>query len=72
MQQYIIDRFEGEFAVLEREAGGTFDVPKSELPPCMEGDVLVYDNGIYIVDEEETKRRKEIISEKIRKLFEKG
>ena len=72
MQQFIIDRFEGELAVLEREAGGTFDVLKSELPSCKEGDVLVYDNGIYIVDEEETKRRKEIISEKIRKLFEKG
>ena len=56
MQQFIIDRFEGELAVLEREAGGTFDVLKSELPSC----------------EEETKRRKEIISEKIRKLFEKG
>lgn len=70
MQRFIIDRFEGEFAVLEREAGGTVDVPKSKLPLCREGDVLVYDNDIYIVDEKETQHRKEIISEKMRKLFE--
>lgn len=68
--KYIIDRFEGEFAVLEKEEGGTFDVPKSEIIDAKEGDVVIFDNGIYTVDKEETKKRKELIAEKIKRLFE--
>lgn len=65
MRRFIIDRFEGEFAVLEKEEGGTFDVPKSEIIDAKEGDVVIFDNGIYTVDKEETKKRKELIAEKI-------
>ena len=67
--KYVIDRFEGEFAVLEKEEGGTFDVPKSELGDAKEGDVVLLDDGVYIVDAEETRKRKEMIAEKMRKLF---
>ena len=69
MKKFIIDRFEGEFAVLEKEEGGTFDVPKSELGDAKEGDVVLLDDGVYIVDAEETQKRKKLISEKMRKLF---
>lgn len=71
MKKFIVDRFEEEYAVLEKEEGGTVDVLKSELPEVREGDVLTYENGIYTVDCEETQKRKELIREKMRKLFEK-
>lgn len=70
MEKYIIDRFEGEYAVLEKAKGGTTDIPKSELPDVSEGDIVIFEDGTYRVDEEETKKRKELIAEKMRKLFE--
>ncbi|WP_227765460.1 DUF3006 domain-containing protein [Zhaonella formicivorans] len=37
---YVVDRFEGEFAVVSFE-GGTFNLPSELLPPgSKEGDVL--------------------------------
>ncbi len=71
MEKYIVDRFEGDFAVLEKESGGTIDVPKKNIPDAKEGDVLILVNGIYKVSLEETQIRKELIAEKMRKLFEK-
>ncbi len=71
MKKFIVDRFEEEYAVLEKEEGGTIDVLKSELPEVKEGDLLIYENGFYTVDYEETQKRKELIQEKMRKLFEK-
>ena len=38
---WIVDRFEGDHAVLEREDGTTFHLARSVLPPtAREGDVL--------------------------------
>lgn len=67
--KYIVDRFEGEFAVLEKEEGGTIDVPRSEIPKAKEGDVVLFENGAYSIDAEETKKRKALIEEKMKKLF---
>ena len=72
MERYIIDRFEGDYAVLEKEEGGTIDVLKSDLPDADEGDVIIFENGFYRADKEETLRRQELIAEKMRKLFEKN
>lgn len=69
MKKFIIDRFEGEFAVLEKEEGGTFDVPRSKIQDAKAGDIVVFDNDIYIVDIEETKKRKKLIAEKMKKLM---
>ena len=69
MEKYVIDRFEGEFAVLEKADGTTVDVKKSDLPPVKEGDVVIFNDGAYTVDSEETQKRKEIIAEKMSKLF---
>lgn len=68
--KYIIDRFEGEFAVLEKEDGGIIDVPKSEIEGAKEGDVVLFENGFYTIDIEETEKRKALIEEKMKKLFE--
>lgn len=71
MKKFIVDRFEEEYAVLEKEEGGTVDVLQSELPEVKEGDILTYESGVFTVDCIETIRRKELIREKMRKLFEK-
>ena len=71
MEKFIVDRFEEEYAVLEKETLETVDVLRTELPDAKEGDVLIYENGVYTVDCEETQKRKEFIQEKLRKLFEK-
>ena len=71
MEKYIIDRFEEEYAVLEREDGKILNILKSSLPDAKKGDVIIFENSIYTVDKEETERRKKIIAEKKRgKLFE--
>ena len=56
MEKYIIDRFEGEFAVLEKEDGGTIDVPKTQIPDAKEGDVVgkvvvSYDGDIVAISD---------------------
>ncbi|CDF12343.1 putative uncharacterized protein [Mycoplasma sp. CAG:776] len=61
----IIDRFEGEYAVVELEVGKFVNMPKELVPDAHEGDVI----NIFI-DEKETKRRKEHISELMNDLFE--
>lgn len=62
----IIDRFEGDFAILEIEDGHT-KVPRILLPPqAREGDVLVDRDKKWILDIEATQERKD----KIEKLAE--
>ena len=59
-----IDRFEGEYAVVETEDGKTYNVPKDLFHCCSEGDVLKLE-----FDEDETKKRKENIKGLMNKLF---
>ncbi|WP_186429498.1 DUF3006 domain-containing protein [Clostridium sp. BSD9I1] len=57
----IIDRFEGDFAVCEKENKAMIDIPKEILPEeAKEGDVL---NINISIDTEETENRKKIIEE---------
>ncbi len=69
MKKYIIDRFEEDFAVLEKEEGGTINVPKSFFPDAKKGDIVTEKNGEYFVDEKLTMERKITIMKKIRRLF---
>jgi len=71
MKKFIVDRFEENYAVLENEMGKTVDVLRNEIPDAKEGDIIILRKGKYIIDTEETSRRKKIIAEKLRKLFEK-
>lgn len=71
MEKYIVDRFEEGYLVLEKETGETIDVLKEEIPDAQKGDVVIFENGKYTVNKEETIARKKIIAEKLRKLFEK-
>ena len=58
----IIDRFEGSYAVCEKEDRTMMDIPKDKIPSgAKEGDLLNVDNNIITINIEETgKRRREI------------
>lgn len=64
--RFTIDRFEGDFAVVELENREMLDIPKILLPDdSKEGDVLliVHDTG-------ETENRKKRIEDKFKKLLD--
>ncbi|PFF21289.1 pyruvate kinase [Bacillus anthracis] len=70
MKRGIIDRFEGELAVIEVN-NVTMDVPKSKLPPtAKEGDVLIIEGDTYTIDKDETDKRRLEIQDLMNKLFE--
>ena len=53
-----IDRFEGEFAVCEKENRQMINIEKSKLPEmAKEGDILNIKNDIIAIDFEATKKR---------------
>ncbi len=63
----IIDRFEGEYAVIETD-GGIINVLRSELPEnAAEGDVLTYD-GSWAVDGNATEERRSSMRSRLRRL----
>ena len=67
----IIDRFEGKFAVCEKEDGEIINIDISDIPKeAKEGDCLIKIDDKFIIDELETKKRKEEIDKLIDDLFE--
>ncbi|GAW94350.1 DUF3006 domain-containing protein [Calderihabitans maritimus] len=63
----VIDRFEGDMAVIEYN-GKTFDLPRSLLPEeAKEGDVLKISIEI---DKEETEKRRKKIEKLMDELFD--
>ena len=68
----IIDRFEGDFAVVEN--GDVFEnIPCSVLPDgASEGDVIVFDGEKWGVDTAETEKRRARIREKMNRLMRKS
>lgn len=67
----IIDRFEGNFAVIELENRETIDLPRHLLPlEAHEGDVVYEEEGVYRIDHEETKKAKEDISKLMDNLWD--
>lgn len=69
--RYIIDRFEGDFAVCETEDRQQLSVLKEELPPQVkEGSVLRVEDGVYRLDLCWEEEHREKIREKMDRLFE--
>ena len=57
--RYSIDRFEGNFAILEAENGETIGVERARLPrEAGEGDIVVHEIGEFKVDAEATAARR--------------
>lgn len=67
----IIDRFEENFVLCERDGAGMEKILKELVPKeAKEGDVLIFSDGVYVIDEEETIKRKRKIQKKFFDLFE--
>lgn len=67
----IIDRFEGSYAVCEKEDRTMMDIKSSNLPPeAKEGDVLIIDNNMFTIDVQETEKRHKDIEKLTENLWE--
>lgn len=72
IEEYAIDRFEGNYAVLEnRKTGKMKDILINELPEgSKEGDILKFINGKYYLEKEQTLNVEKEIQEKYNNLWE--
>lgn len=69
MMFYTIDRFEGDYAVLEDDDENRVNVKRALLPvTAKESDVLVFDGETYTVNAEETEKRRQSVIEMLRKM----
>lgn len=63
--KFTIDRFEGEFAIVELDSLETIEIPRIILPyEAKEGDIISIE-----IDEDETEARRKKIQEKFNSLF---
>lgn len=74
--KYSLNRFEGDFAVIEAEDDNgetaVFSTGKDNVSVnAAEGDILVISDGIFIPDIEETAKIKKSLFEKLKKLTDK-
>ena len=66
----IIDRFEGNYAVCEKEDRSMVDIKKSKIPGiAKEGDVLSINNDVIIIDVEETQKRRRKVEKLTKDLW---
>ena len=66
----IIDRFEGNFAVCEKEDRQMMDIERVKIPvAAKEGDVLDISNDKITIDSETTEKRKKEIEELTKDLW---
>jgi hypothetical protein len=72
MKKFIIDRFEGNYAVCEMEDKSFISIPKYKLPlDCREGDCLLQDaDDMYQKDIEAKTTKEKKIRDKMSRLFE--
>ena len=67
----IIDRFEGDYAICEKEDLEMIDIEIKRLPAyAKEGDVLIIENDDIKIDSSETNKRKKRIETLIDELWE--
>ncbi len=70
-REYIIDRIEEEYVVLEGLEGNIFNVEKKYVDnSAIEGDILYKKDNFYYIDNEATKLRKEEIDKLMKGLWE--
>jgi hypothetical protein len=68
--KYVIDRFEGSLAVCEDEHGKMVNIDRNKLPnAAAEGDVLVPRLTRFVIDENETGKRKNNIQSLMKELW---
>jgi len=69
--KYTIDRIEGNFAVCEKfSTKEIVNISLVELPVGIkEGMIIKYENGVYLIDREETNNTANRIREKMNRLW---
>lgn len=71
MKKGIVDRFEGEYAVIEFDEGKTEDISRDLISANVApGDVVELHDGIWKTSTSETEKRRKIIQELESELFE--
>ena len=67
----IIDRFEGIYAICEKEDQSMINIEKDKLPSNVkEGDVIIFEDGFYKIDDNATNGRKKRIEKLMDDLWE--
>lgn len=65
----IIDRIEGIYAVAETDEG-TVNISLSQLPGNVKaGDVVIYENGGFVIDAEKTSELRSAASGRLKRLL---
>ncbi|MBP1764162.1 MAG: hypothetical protein H6Q65_1220 [Firmicutes bacterium] len=65
-KRYTIDRFEEDFAILEREDCSTFHMPRNQLPQeAKEGDVVT---GRWVIDKPAAERIRDDVMELLKTI----
>lgn len=66
----IVDRFEGDYAVIENGEGVFINIDRKLLKGIKEGDVIVLSSDcVYRVDKEATKKRKKDVEKSVLGLW---
>ena len=72
MIKVTIDRFEGDFAVVEKPDRTMMNIERSKLPAsAKEGDVLTVDGDNITIDAAETAKRKKVVGDIMKDLRQK-
>lgn len=67
----IIERFESDFAIVETDEDTFTQIPRTALPPnAKEGDIITKIDDEYIIDYENTKKRRQKIIDLQNSLWE--
>ena len=70
MKKFIVDRIEGDKAVLECENGDMVNLELKALPKNIKGDVINFQENSYFLNSDETKSRKKRLKNLMNSLFE--
>ena len=67
----IVDRFEGDYAVCEKEDGAMMNVEKDRLPKgTKEGDILILEGESIFIDNNATLERKKYIEDLMEDMWD--
>jgi len=65
-----IDRFEGNYAVCEKQDGEMINLERNKIPPeAKEGDVIKIENEVITIDYQETSKRREEMEKLIEEMW---
>lgn len=71
MTKFVIDRIEDDFCVLEDQDKKLISIEKSKFPDdIIEGDIVIFENGEYVISKELTEKAREEMFKLQESLFE--